>query len=209
MTSAKLPTTSYAVLGLLSIHQMAGYDLAQATDRSIANFWPISRSQVYGELGRLEKLGFVRGTDVAQERLPDKRVFEITDEGRAALEGWLGTPDFEPDRIRLGFCVKMFFGHHMPRETIVKMIENYRAENMKRVEYLKCVVEMLGALPAAAYVRSTAMLGLRTCEAAIAWTEEMLASLPDLEKPETPEDHDRLHETARELFEKAPPRSKI
>jgi DNA-binding PadR family transcriptional regulator len=71
-----LPTTSYAVLGLLTFAPTSGYDLAIAADRSIANFWPISKSQVYSELRRLEKLGLVRSREVEQDKRPDKRVFE-------------------------------------------------------------------------------------------------------------------------------------
>src|SRR5437870_9043848 len=68
-----LTTTSFAVLGLLSIAPMSGYDLHQAVDRSVRHIWPISKSQVYAELARLVPLGLIAGTDVAQARLPDER----------------------------------------------------------------------------------------------------------------------------------------
>lgn len=84
------PTTSFALLGLLVRSPMSGYDLASLVERSIANFWPVARSQVYGELARLDSLGYVRGSDVAQERLPDKRVYEIT--RRAWLRSTPGWP---------------------------------------------------------------------------------------------------------------------
>ncbi len=205
----KLPTTSYAILGLLSINQMSGYELAQAADRSIANFWPISRSQVYGELGRLEQLGFVTGTDVAQQRLPDKRVFTITGAGHEALADWLAVPTYERDRMRLGFCVKLFFGHQIPRETLVKLVESFRDTNRERATYLDGVVRMLSVLPETAFVRATALLGQRVSEAAAAWADELLDSLPEVVEPKDPAEHERLHAKARELFEKAPPRSTI
>src|SRR5260370_871676 len=52
---------------------MSGYDLAQAAERSVGRFWPISKSQVYAELARLEPLGLVQGTEIAQDRRPDNR----------------------------------------------------------------------------------------------------------------------------------------
>ena len=79
----KLTTSSHAVLGLLSIVPMSGYDLFQAVERSVGRFWPISKSQVYAELPRLESAGLIQGTDVHQERLPDKRVFRLTEAGEA------------------------------------------------------------------------------------------------------------------------------
>lgn len=204
-----LPTTSYAVLGILSVSSMSGYELAQAAERSIDNFWPISRSQVYSELARLEGLGFVRGTEVAQERVPDKRVFELTEAGHDAFTQWISTPGYEAERIRMGFCLKMFFGHHMPRAVMIENLERFRKEQEGHVVYLERIVEMLSVLPEAAYTRATAELGRRTSEAAAKWAEELLADLPDLPDMHPVRDeaqHEEIHRVARELFRKAPRR---
>jgi DNA-binding PadR family transcriptional regulator len=203
----ELPTTSYALLGILAITPMSGYELAQATDRSIANFWPVSRSQVYSELARLEGLHYVTGTDVAQERVPDKRVFEVTPAGQKAFEDWLATPGYEPERMRLGFCVKMFFGHDMPRETMIQNLERFAKHNESRAAYLKEIVEMLSVLPEAVFTRATASLGLRIAEAAKEWAEEMLADLPEYHHTADEAKHEEIHSVARELFRKAPPRA--
>jgi PadR family transcriptional regulator, regulatory protein AphA len=197
-----LPTTSYALLGLLDVAPMSGYDLAQATEKSIANFWPVSRSQVYSELARLERMGLIRGTEVAQERLPDKRVFEVTEDGLRELEAWADSPGFEPDRYRSEFLVKMFFGHKMSRETMIKNLESFRAEAEHDADYLRNAVAKMEMLPQAAYARSTAMLGLRITEAAIAWADELIRDLPQIPHPETEEDHEHIHRVARALFEK-------
>ena len=85
--------TSRAILGLLSIVPMSGYDLVQAADAAVGRFWPVSKSQVYAELARLEPLGLVRGTEIAQERRPDKRVFRLTGRGEEALDAWLESAD--------------------------------------------------------------------------------------------------------------------
>src|SRR5688572_29132081 len=96
----RLPPTSYAVLGMLSLAPMSGYELTQSVDKTIAHFWTISKSQVYGELTRLEELGLVSGTDVEQERLPDKRTYELTDLGGRALDAWLESAGTESSRLR-------------------------------------------------------------------------------------------------------------
>jgi DNA-binding PadR family transcriptional regulator len=107
----RLTTSSHAILGLLSIAPMSGYDLFQAVERSVGRFWPISRSQVYAELARLEPLGLVQGTDVPQERLPDKRVFQLTMAGEEALDAWLGHGELEHPQFRISFLLKILFGH--------------------------------------------------------------------------------------------------
>lgn len=198
-----LPTTSYALLGLLDVAPMSGYDLAQAADKSIAKFWPVSRSQVYSELTRLERMGLIRGSDVAQDRLPDKRVFEVTEDGVRELEGWLDKPGFEQERYRCEFLVKMFFAHHMDRETVVSNLEKFRDEHAERADYLRKVAAIMEALPQAAYARSTALFGLRVAEAAVAWAEDLLRDLPQIVHPESAEDHARIHTVAKGLFAKA------
>ncbi|HEX8133452.1 MAG TPA: PadR family transcriptional regulator [Actinomycetes bacterium] len=49
------------------------------------------RSLIYRELRRLEQLGYVAGSDVRQQRLPDKRIYRLTGPGRAALADWVVT----------------------------------------------------------------------------------------------------------------------
>ncbi len=205
----RLPTTSYAVLGLLSISSpMSGYDLAQAVDRSVVNFWPISRSQVYGEVTRLESLGLIGGTDVAQVRVPDKRVYELTPDGEAALDAWASDARYEPDRMRLGFCIKMFFAHRIPPEILQANLKKYRDENVEHGEYLRSIVDMLADMPESQYVRATAQLGLRVADSVVAWADELLASFPGhgvFEKA----DHEKVHARARELLQKAPPAPRV
>lgn len=199
-----LPSTSYAVLGILSIHPMSGYELAAAAERSIANFWPVSRSQIYSELARLETLGMIAGTDVAQERVPDKRVFEITDAGQEAFTAWVAEPGYEPSRMRLGFCLKTFFGHHMPRETMIANLEQFKKESAERAVYLARVDELLKTLPEAAFTRATADLGRRIAATAAEWAGDLLSDLPEM-RDLSDEEHEEIHRIARDLFRAAPP----
>ena len=51
----ELPATAYVVLGLMSIRPMTGYELTGYADRSIGNFFPLTRSHIYSELERLSQ----------------------------------------------------------------------------------------------------------------------------------------------------------
>lgn len=182
----ELPTTSYAVLGLVAqLGSGSGYEIAQFAAQSIANFWPIAKSQVYGELSRLEELGFVEGSDVRQERLPDKRTYSITKEGRGALKSWLEESPHERDRIRSGFLVKMFFADKMKPATVFSMLERYRDGARQFGLELKSIVDMLDPMPEAVYQKATARLGLKTAEAAAEWAQETLNELKKLAKGKT------------------------
>jgi PadR family transcriptional regulator AphA len=106
--STELPTTSYAVLGLLALRSWTGYELAQQGRRSMAFMWPKAESVIYEEPRRLAALGLVRATkERAGGRLRNR--YDITDEGRAALRAWLARPssaprlEFEP-MLRFAFA---------------------------------------------------------------------------------------------------------
>jgi PadR family transcriptional regulator, regulatory protein AphA len=202
--SERLSGTSYAVLGLLSISPMSGYDLAQSADRSIANFWPVAKSQVYAELTRLSELGFVRSTEVAQDKLPDKRVHELTPQGAAALDAWLESPGYERSRSRQGFLLKTFFGHRMSSDRFRSLVDEYRREAQAEAEHLARIVELLDEVPEAFFARATALMGLRAHEAVLGWADEVGASIPSASTPPTA----NVKEVSRDLLLSAPDRRK-
>ena len=75
-----------AVLAALLEGESSGYDLAKGFDASVANFWMATPQQLYRELDRLADQGLVQARVVQQERRPNKRVFSLTDAGRAAIQ---------------------------------------------------------------------------------------------------------------------------
>lgn len=82
----------YALLGLLARAPRSGYDLIQHMEEPIGFFWHARRSQIYPELARLEAAGYITHTTVAQRDRPDKKVYEMTEAGRAALREWVVAP---------------------------------------------------------------------------------------------------------------------
>ena len=87
-----MTTLGYALLGLLAREPLTGYDLAQLLRGRIGLFWQARHSQIYPELARLEAAGLVGHSVVAQSERPDKKVYAITDAGRAAVREWATAP---------------------------------------------------------------------------------------------------------------------
>lgn len=156
---------------------MSGYELADLVGKSLARFWPIEKSQVYVELARLERLSYVRGRHVAQERFPDKRVFELTKAGQDRFEGWLIRPSQQRERRRSPFLVKLFFGAHLAPDDLRALVADHRDEaEADRASY-KAVVEHLAEKPEARFGRATASYGLRRAEVTIAWCDDLATEL--------------------------------
>jgi PadR family transcriptional regulator, regulatory protein AphA len=169
--------TSQAILGLLSIVPMSGYDLAQAADAAVGRFWPVSKSQVYAELARLEPLGLVQGTEIAQERRPDKRVFRLSEQGEEALDDWLESDDLAAPRFRLPFLLKIFLGHRTPPGRSAAQLQEVRAQALAQAQELEALLAVLDH-PDAAYARLTVSFLLRMAETTAAWAQDAQASLP-------------------------------
>ncbi|WP_019630311.1 PadR family transcriptional regulator [Actinomadura atramentaria] len=88
-----------AILAMLLEGESSGYDLAKVFDASVANFWTATPQQLYRELDRMEAQGLVQARVVRQERRPNKRLFSLTETGRAELTAFTArTP--RPTAIR-------------------------------------------------------------------------------------------------------------
>jgi DNA-binding PadR family transcriptional regulator len=96
----------HAVLAALLEGEASGYQLAKRFDVSVANFWSATPQQLYRELDRLEAEGLVDAHVVRQTRRPDKRVFTLTDSGRADLQRFTGAPA-KPAAVRDELLVKL------------------------------------------------------------------------------------------------------
>jgi len=89
--SDRLTTTSYAVLAQVAVRPWSSYELAQQRVRYFRYVWPRAESAIYREVKRLSSMGLLEG----RKEYTGKRsrtVYSITDDGKAALRDWLGTP---------------------------------------------------------------------------------------------------------------------
>jgi DNA-binding PadR family transcriptional regulator len=95
-----LPVCSYAarvalphaILVSLSEQSGSGYELARRFDRSIGFFWSATHQQIYRTLRALLDDGWVQAAPVVQQGRPDKKVYTVTEAGRAELSRWIAEP---------------------------------------------------------------------------------------------------------------------
>ncbi|WP_078910211.1 PadR family transcriptional regulator [Streptomyces sp. NRRL S-87] len=96
-----------ALMAALLEGEASGYDLAKEFDASVANFWMATPQQLYRELERMTADGLVTARVVEQERRPNKRLFALTDAGRAAVRAYVAEPPARPTAIRDELMVKV------------------------------------------------------------------------------------------------------
>jgi DNA-binding PadR family transcriptional regulator len=95
-----------AVLAALLDGEYSGYDLAKEFDASVANFWMATPQQLYRELDRLAEQGLIQARVVHQERRPNKRMYSLTDAGRAEIHQFTARPP-RPGAMRDELMIKL------------------------------------------------------------------------------------------------------
>jgi len=105
----RLTQTSYAVLALFQhLGEATSYDLKQALEISIENFWQVPHTTAYDEPARLAGGGYLT---VRQEPGGRRRkLYALTELGREALATWITEPHAAPPQLRDEVMLKVFAG---------------------------------------------------------------------------------------------------
>src|SRR6201995_4064798 len=116
-----------AILACLTEHPMTGYELAKTFDSSIGFFWKADHQQIYRELSKLRERGHIQGREVVQTGKPNKLVYTLTAEGKAAFRHWAARPS-APASIKDDLLVRLYALDAVD-------IEPLRADLMARQEH--------------------------------------------------------------------------
>jgi DNA-binding PadR family transcriptional regulator len=122
----------HAILGILDFRPMHGYALKRVLEEGIATFWPVNLAAIYPSLRKLEDGGLVtHRTEPTQEGRPDRKVYEVTEAGRAELARWRNLPPDSDATFRNPLYLKLLFAQRedLPaaRDWVSKAIERTSA----------------------------------------------------------------------------------
>lgn len=115
----------HSILAVLSSEPKTGYELSKDVQGSTGFFWKASHQQIYKELSGLEKIGFIKYTEVAQQDKPDKKIYSVTKSGVKELIRWMREPTELP-AMRDAFLIKLFVGHLIERKELVEDLERQK-----------------------------------------------------------------------------------
>ena len=123
---ARKNTLRYILLGLLSKKKMTGYELNQSFKNEIGEFWQAKHSQIYPELAKMEEQGIIQHqVEITGEKL-EKKVYELTEEGKEQLAEWIHTPTNELPVNRDEFVLKLYFVKDVNDPAIVEINQQQR-----------------------------------------------------------------------------------
>jgi len=175
----EMTSTDFALLGLLTLKPMSGYELRRLIAQSIGHFWGESYGQLYPSLKRLESAGMAtKRAESGTKR--DKFVYSITAKGRERLQDWLALPPkAQPPRSEL--LLKLFF---LAPEQVPIQREHVMAARDRAVDELRqygFIAEKLRAEhpdhPQLQQWLFTLNFGRHRAEGTLRWAEETLEQL--------------------------------
>ncbi|BCI55589.1 transcriptional regulator [Mycolicibacterium litorale] len=161
-----------AALGLLAQHPGSGYDLLKRFEKSMANVWPATQSQLYGELNKLAAAGLIEVTELGPR---NRKEYRVTDAGRAELIRWVTNPQDDPP-TRSAELLRVFLLGELPaeeaRKHLTAVAEHAQAE-LERLEALRDSRHWNDDEPASFYGRAALEYGLRLCAMEAEWARQV------------------------------------
>ena len=116
-----------ALLGLLSWKSFSGYDLKKIIASSPAFYWSGNNNQIYTALVQMAREGLVETQIDLEGGLPARKVYTITDQGRAALRAGLqGRP--QAPEVRNPFLIQLAWADLLNDDELDTLLGQYEEE---------------------------------------------------------------------------------
>jgi DNA-binding PadR family transcriptional regulator len=168
----------FAALGLLAQHPGSGYDLLRRFEQSMANVWPATQSQLYGELNKLATDGLIEVGDIGPR---GRKEYRVTDAGRAELVRWVTDPQDDPPH-RSAALLRVFLLGEVPpaqaREYLLGIAAHADSE-LNRLRELRESLAPWGESAAEFYGGAALEYGLGVAEMEGTWARSQVRALDD------------------------------
>jgi len=175
----------HGLMGLLSQKPMTGYDLDKEFNASLGFFWPAQYSQIYAELDKMEKKGWLASQRVVQEDKPNKRVYSLNAEGKAEFLDWLSTSEDDLKTsfsIKSGFLMRLFFAGNTSKAQVLDMIQALQKLCYDRRIVFETIKQSIIDDGDDDYVKLAALYGEMANETRLAWAEKAIAHIEKMEE---------------------------
>ncbi len=175
----------HILLGLLR-EPATGYDLKNVFSDTVRHFWSARLSQIYPTLKRLEQREMLRSRREPSPKGPDRKVYTVTEKGRAELLNWLrGEPAVGTERF--AYLAQLYFMDaigdiHETRAFMTALREHHSRwlAQLRAIE--QDIVTNYGDAPeyysdAGFHQFATLRMGIHSLRSKVTWCDETLAAV--------------------------------
>ncbi len=135
--------TKTLCLAALLPRDSSGYEIKKRLDEPpFCHFQDTGFGSIYPALTRLANEGLIEGTELAQDKRPDKRVFTLTEAGHRHLIADLMQPP-APDRLRSDFLFCLFMSDLLPRAHVLQIVDERIEQLNRKIEEMQACDEQV------------------------------------------------------------------
>ena len=175
----------HGLMGLLSKKPMTCYDLDKEFNASLGYFWSAQYSQIYAELDKMEKKGWLASQRVVQEDKPNKRVYSLTAEGKTEFIDWLSTSEDDLKTsfsIKSGFLMRLFFAGNTSKAQVLDMMRALQKLCYDRRIVFETIKQSIIDDGDDDYVKLATLYGEMANETRLAWVEKAIAHIENMKE---------------------------
>src|SRR5260370_6326352 len=129
----------YGVLGLLKAEPLHGYEVKNRFESMLGGTWEVNIGQIYTTLQRLERDGLVRPLGPRGDR--GKLQYELSADGRKALDEWLAQPDSGPQQLHEEIYVKLLLATRIANGDLPGLLARQKRAYLQRLRDLNRLEE--------------------------------------------------------------------
>ena len=177
--------SKYAILSILSMGPMSGYDIKKRFEEGLSYFWSESYGQIYPILKSLAKQGLATRSIKKQTGKPDRHVYALTGKGRKALREWM----IRPVGHLIGrheILLKLFFGRQVSPADNIRQVEYFQELQSQKLKEINATEKLLKAdykdNPNLPYWMMSVRYGQYVNRAYLRWSKETLTELRRMEQ---------------------------
>ena len=124
----------FGILGLLAQQPLHGYEVKNQFESLMGGTWEVNIGQVYTTLQRLERDQLIEAEEARGDR--GKLAYHLTRAGRAALDGWLTSPDEEPQLLRDEIYLKLLLAARLATGDLNDLLARQRRAYLQKLHDL-------------------------------------------------------------------------
>ncbi|MBA3410132.1 MAG: PadR family transcriptional regulator [Geodermatophilaceae bacterium] len=176
-----LPTTSYAILGLLTFGQeLSGYELKQWADSTLRFYWTApAMSQIYTEVNRLAQRRLVLSREVGGGPSRTTTRYRVSAKGARELRRWLAESEPGFPVLKHPIALRLLLGHLLDPGQVRAMLEAYDAALADQRRDLRAVLDGIDNNPAFEFPAHVARWGLSYYDSETDAVRRVLKALPE------------------------------
>lgn len=173
--AVKRGKSRYAVLGMLALQPMSGYDIRGHFEHCLGSIWNESYGNIYPVLKTLLEEGLVTSETHKHPGRPDRLVYALTDAGELELQAWLQA-DADTDLVRQEAVLKVLFAHAAEPELTQTHLQAFAqrcADKIQQAHEFTAMTHQLGSdRPQARHMLAVANYVIMTQQAALNWAQQ-------------------------------------